>query len=103
MEAKVDTLCLLAQPKEGQQQIKKTKNNQNCQKIKVYGSPTNKELKKKHSSSLVGGAEMGSWGGENLWQDGSWWNGQSHIWVWTNQEEQLERDRPHNPGFQHGK
>ena len=24
----------------------KTKNNQNCQKIKLYGSPTTKELKK---------------------------------------------------------
>ena len=35
----------------------KTKNNQNCQKIKLYGSPTTKELKKKHSPRLVGGAE----------------------------------------------
>ena len=26
----------------------KTKNNQNCQKIELYGSPTTKELKKKH-------------------------------------------------------
>ena len=34
----------------------KTKNNQNCQKIKLYGSLTNKELKKKHSSRPVGGA-----------------------------------------------
>ena len=39
----------------------KTKNNQNCQKIELYGSPTTKELKKKLSSRLVGGAEMGSW------------------------------------------
>ena len=31
----------------------KTKNNQNCQKIKLYGSPTIKELKEKHSSRLV--------------------------------------------------
>ena len=37
----------------------KTKNNQNCQKIELYGSLTIKELKKKHSSRLVGGAEMG--------------------------------------------
>ena len=44
----------------------KTKNNQNCQKIKLYGSPTTKELKKKHSSRPVGGAEMGSQGGEDL-------------------------------------
>ena len=38
----------------------KTKNNQNCQKIELYGSPTTKELKKKHSSRLVGAAETGS-------------------------------------------
>ena len=37
----------------------KIKNNQNCQQIEVYGSPTTKELKKKHYR-LVGGAEMGS-------------------------------------------
>ena len=37
----------------------KTKNNQNCQKIKLCGSWTTKELKK-HSSRPVGGAEMGS-------------------------------------------
>ena len=29
-----------------------TKNNKNCQKIELYGSPTTKELKKKHSSRL---------------------------------------------------
>ena len=39
----------------------KNKNTQNCQKIKLYGSPTTKELKKKHSSRLVGRAETGSW------------------------------------------
>ena len=38
----------------------KTKNNQNCQKIELYGSLTTKELKNKHSSRLVGGVEMGS-------------------------------------------
>ena len=39
----------------------KTKHNQNWQKIELYGSPTTKELKKKHSSRPVGGVEMGSW------------------------------------------
>ena len=39
----------------------KTKNNQNCQKSKLYGSPTTKELKKKHSSRPVRGAETGNW------------------------------------------
>ena len=35
-------------------------NNQNWQKIELYGSPTTKEIKKKQPSRLVGGAEMGS-------------------------------------------
>ena len=48
------------------------KNNQNCQKIKLYGSPTTKELKKKHSFRQVGGAEMGSRSGENAEQGGGW-------------------------------
>ena len=39
----------------------KTKNNQNLQIIKLHGSPTTKELKKKHSPRPVGGTEMGSW------------------------------------------
>ena len=57
----------------------KTKNNQNCQKIKPYESPTTKELKKKHSSGLVGRAKMGSQGGEDSWQGGGWrtWEGKA--------------------------
>ena len=39
----------------------KTKNNQNYQDVELYGSPTTKELKKKHSFRLVGGADTGSW------------------------------------------
>ena len=35
------------------------KNNQNCDKIELYGSLTTKELKKKHSSRMAGGAETG--------------------------------------------
>ena len=31
----------------------------------MYGSPTNKKLKKKHSSRMVGGEEMGSRGGKD--------------------------------------
>ena len=38
----------------------KTKNNQNCQNIELHGSLTTKELKKTHSSRLVGGVEAGS-------------------------------------------
>ena len=39
--------------------------NKNCQKIELYGSLTTKQLKKKHSSGWVGGAETGSQGGED--------------------------------------
>ena len=38
----------------------RTKNDQNCQKIKLCGSLTTKELKKKLSSRQVGEAETGS-------------------------------------------
>ena len=34
----------------------KTKSNQNCQKIELYGSLSTKELKKKHSSRPAGGS-----------------------------------------------
>ena len=39
------------------------KSNQNCQEIKLYRNQTTKESKKKHSSRLVGGAEVGTWDG----------------------------------------
>ena len=72
----------------------KTKNNQNFQKIKLYGSPTIKELEKKHSSRLVGGAETGrlEWrerqggGWKTRWarqQLADWW---SHIHIRINWE-----------------
>ena len=67
----------------------KTKNNQNSQKIKLYGSTTTKELKKKHSFRLVGGVETGSQSREDAWQGGDWRTGQSHIHMQINQEEQL--------------
>ena len=50
----------------------KTKTNQNCQKIELYGSPTTGELKKKHSSRPGGGVEMVSWGREDSRQGSSW-------------------------------
>ena len=52
-----------------------------------------KELKKKHSSRLAGGAEMDSQGGQDMWQGSGWkteqvrWqllDGQSHIGVGIN-------------------
>ena len=62
----------------------KTKTNLNYQKIELCGSPTTKELKKKHPSRLVGGAEMGSWSGEDMQQGSSWQTRWSHIRVWIN-------------------
>ena len=38
----------------------KTKITQNCQKIKLYGSPTTKDLKEPYSYRQVGGVEMGT-------------------------------------------
>ena len=52
----------------------KTKNNQNCQNIKLHGTLTTKEVKK-HSSRPVGGVETGSRVREDVWQDGSWRTG----------------------------
>ena len=49
----------------------KTKHNQSCQKIELYGSPTTKELKKKHSPRPVGGADTGCCGREDLQQGSS--------------------------------
>ena len=37
--------------------FKKQKTTKTARKIELYGSPTTKELKKKHSSRLVGGVE----------------------------------------------
>ena len=57
----------------------KTKNNQDCQKTELYGSLITKELKKKHSSTPVGGMEIGSHGGEDSLQDGSWKTGVGRV------------------------
>ena len=79
----------------------KTKNNQNWQKIELYGSLTTKELKKKHSHRLVGGAEMGirvertccgSW--RTQW-GGGLWTGWPHICMQINWEEQLGSETDH--------
>ena len=59
----------------------KTKNNQDCQKIELYGSLTTKELKKKHSFRQVGGAETSQAGGaeKTRWQGSSWWAGAGEV------------------------
>ena len=45
----------------------KTTNNQNCQKIKLYGSPTTKELKKKHLFRRGGDRQLGQRGCMAKW------------------------------------
>ena len=67
----------------------KTKYNQTCQKIELYGNPTTKELKKKHSCRSVGEAEMGSWDGEDLQQGRGWQSRRTHLCMRINWEEQL--------------
>ena len=57
----------LHNPRKNYNQISKTNNTQNHQKIKLYGSPTTKDLKKPHSSRQVGGAESWGWGREAVW------------------------------------
>ena len=58
------------QKKDNDKLKKKHTHNQNCQKIKLFGILTTKELKRKHSSRMIGGAEMGSQGREYSKQGG---------------------------------
>ena len=63
----------------------------------MYGSPTTKEIKKKHSPRPIGGVEMGSQAemthckaaGWRTRQGCDWRSGRSHIHVQINREEQL--------------
>ena len=85
----------------------KTKNTQNCQKIELYGSPTARELKKKHSSRLVGGAETGSWAESTCSKKATSRLGRARLrladlerrriadWVQINREEQLGSETDH--------
>ena len=67
----------------------KNKKEPDYQKIELYGSPTTKELKKKHSSRpVVGQRRTVRWRGHQ--QSGDWWSEWSHICVQINQEELLE-------------
>ena len=82
----------------------KTKNNQNCQKIELYGSPTTKELKKKHLYRLVGRAEDAQQGGN--WRTGwvRWWLADwvvPHLHADKPGGTTGEQDRLYNPGFQY--
>ena len=60
MEALVDILCLLAQPKEGQQQFKNKKQPELTENRTVWKSD-NQGDKEETLTQRVGGAETGSW------------------------------------------
>ena len=57
MEAYVDTLCLLTQPKERQQKFKNKKQPALTENRTVWKFD-NQDIKKTHSPRMVGGAEM---------------------------------------------
>ena len=106
MEVQVDTLCLLEQPKEGQQQIlkKKTKN-ENCQKIELHESPTtylqgDKEDTFTQTCRRDGDGQPG---GEDSWQGGSWWTAVPHLGVDKPGGTTGKRDRPTTRGSSMGK
>ena len=81
--------------------------------IELYGSPTTKELKKKHSPRPVGGVEMDSWAertcGKAAAGGPGWarrWHAdwRSHICVQKNREEQPGSKTDHaNQGSSAGK
>ena len=73
MEAQVDTLCLLAQPKEGQQQFKNKKQPELTENRTVWKS-NNQGDKEETFIRPVGGAGTGGQGGEDSQQGGGWQN-----------------------------
>ena len=81
----------------------KTKNNQ---KIALYGSPTTKELKKKHSFRLLR-IETGRWGQEDTQRQLEDCVGRQWLVDWAGPRLPADKlggstgegDRLHNPGF----
>ena len=75
----------------------KTINNQNFQKIKLW-KPNNQGVKEE---TFI---KKGKRGGEDTWQGCGYRTGQSHICIWTNQEEQLGNETDYaNQGSSVGK
>ena len=83
-------LCLFVQPKK-EIAHSKTKNHQT---IKLNGSLTAKELKKKHSSRLVGGREIGSQGRKASWQGSGWRTRQARQQLAERAAPRLCADKP---------
>ena len=72
MEAQVDTLCFLAQPKEGQQQFKNKKQLELTENRTVWKS-NNEGVKEETFIQTGRRGEDGQLGGEDSGQNGGWW------------------------------
>ena len=72
MEAYKDTMCLLAQPKEGQQQFKNKKQPELTENQTIWKSDHqgDKEETLTQTSRRGGDRQLG---GEDLWQGRGWW------------------------------
>ena len=98
----------------------KTKNNQNCQKIELYGSLTTKEIKKKHLSrpeTFIQRGRDGQLSREDSRQGGGWrtrasktmaggprkaadcGEGQARLWLAGKAATGGPSDRVHNSGL----
>ena len=71
MEAQVDTLCLLAQPKEGQQQFKNKNQPELTENRTVWKSDNQGDNETFIQTCRRGRDEQP--GGEDSWQGGGWW------------------------------
>ena len=103
METKVDTLCLLAQPKEGQQQFKNKKQPELTENRTVWKSDSqgDKEETLTQTSRRGGDAQLS---GEDSWQGGGWRTQWSHFCTQINREEQRGSETDHTtPGSSEGK
>ena len=103
MEAQVDTLCLLTQPKEGQQQFKnKNKKTPELTENRTVWKSDNQGDKKKYSCRPVGGAERThgkavAGGPSEVADCGTGW---AKLQLAGEAAAGEPGDRPHNPGLQ---
>ena len=72
MEAEVDTLCLLAQPKEGQQQFKNKKKNPELTENQIVWKSNNQGVKEETFIQTSRRGRDGQPGGEDSQQGSDW-------------------------------
>ena len=107
MEVQVDTLCLLAQPKEGQQQFKNRKQPELTENQTVWKS-NNQGVKEETFIQTGRRGGDGHPGREDYWQGGSWrtqqggglWSGWAKLQLAGEAAVGGLGDRLHNPEFQ---